>query len=134
MENIAKIKLAPGRVGFYDPLSRIHLTLGSPYAYVKSGTNCSALRRNVRNGLITIEEGTLGENVLPFKVITTDNGGFRLVSNAEEDNKPVVKAPPSVQPPNHAPAKAAALEVEEEESSTETEEVATQEGKKKKKK
>lgn len=93
MENIAKIKLAPGKVGFYDHLSNIHLTLGSPTAYVPSGTNCAALRRNLRAGLIELLEGSLGRNIPPFKVEKTEDGGFRIVSNEEEVNKPVYKDP-----------------------------------------
>lgn len=93
MENIAKIKLAPGKVGFYDHLSNIHLTLGSPTAYVPSGTNCAALRRNLKAGLIELLEGTLGEDVAPFKVEKTENGNFRIVSNEKEVNKPIYHDP-----------------------------------------
>ena len=82
MEPIAKICLAPGNIGFYDPLSRIHLTLGAPTAYVPSGTNCASLRRNVRNGVIRLLEGTLGPDVAEFKFVGTDSG-MKLVSNAE---------------------------------------------------
>lgn len=88
MENIALIRLAPGRVGFYDPLSRIHLTIGSPNAYVPSGTNCANLRRNVKNGVISLVDGTLGGDIPPLKVVNDENG-VRLVSNAEEANKPI---------------------------------------------
>ena len=88
MEPIAKIWLAPGNIGFYDPLSRIHLTLGAPTAYVPSGTNCASLRRNVRNGVIRLLEGTLGPDVAEFKFVGTDSG-MKLVSNAEEANRPV---------------------------------------------
>ena len=88
MENIALIRLAPGRVGFYDPLSRIHLTIGSPNAYVPSGTNCANLRRNVKNGVISLVDGTLGGDIPPLKVVNDENGA-RLVSNAEEANKPI---------------------------------------------
>ena len=89
-EIIATIHLAPGRVGFYDPLSRIHLTLSHPETYVYSGTNCASLRRNVKSGVIRILEGTLGEDVPPLKVVKV-NGKYHLASNAEEEMKPVVK-------------------------------------------
>lgn len=92
MENIAKIKLSPGKVGFYDHLSNIHLTLGSPTAYVPSGTNCAALRRNLKAGLIELLEGTLGEDVAPFKVEKMENGNFRIISNEKEVNKPIYRA------------------------------------------
>ena len=89
-EIIATIHLAPGRVGFYDPLSRIHLTLSHPEAYVYSGTNCASLRRNVKSGIIRILEGTLGEDVPPLKIVKV-NGKYHLASNVEEEMKPVVK-------------------------------------------
>lgn len=85
---IATIKLAPGRVGFFDPLSRIHLTITNPTAHVHSGTNCAALRRNVRNGVLRLVDGSLGGDVPPFKVVNV-NGQYKLASNAEEEMKPV---------------------------------------------
>ena len=41
MEQIAVIRLAPGQVGYYDELSRIHLTIGNPERAIYAGTNCS---------------------------------------------------------------------------------------------
>lgn len=87
-EVIATIKLAAGRVGFYDPLSRIHLTLGRPTAHVYAGTNCASLRRNVKAGVIRLVNGTLGEEVPPFKVVKIGDQ-FKLASNVEEEMKPV---------------------------------------------
>lgn len=89
-EVIATIKLAPGRVGFYDELSRIHLTLGMPSATVYSGTNCARLRRAVRDGVIRLIDGTLGEPVPPLKIVKV-NGKYKLASNAAEEMKPVFK-------------------------------------------
>lgn len=85
---IATIKLAPGQVGFYDPLSRIHLTLGNPTATVYSGTNCATLRRNVKAGIIRILDGTLGNDVAPFKIVKVGDK-YKLASNSVEENKPV---------------------------------------------
>lgn len=85
---IATIKLAPGQVGFYDPLSRIHLTLGNPTATVYSGTNCAALRRNVKAGILRILDGTLGNDVAPFKIVKVGDK-YKLASNSVEENKPV---------------------------------------------
>lgn len=85
---IATIRLAPGRVGFFDPLSRIHLTLGRPEAQVFSGTNCASLRRNVKAGVIRLVEGTLGEEVPPFKVVEV-NGKYKLASNIAAEMAPV---------------------------------------------
>lgn len=99
MDILARIKLAPGRVGFYDPLSRIHLTLGRPFANVVSGTNCANLRRNVKTGVLSLIDGTLGGDIPPFKIVQ-DEKGTRLVSNGEEVNKPIVgRIEPSVEYP-----------------------------------
>ena len=86
---IATIKLAEGQVGFYDPLSRIHLTIGNPIAYVHSGTNCAQLRRSVKSGRIRLLDGTLGAEVAPFKVVKVGNK-YKLASNKEEEMKPIV--------------------------------------------
>ena len=52
MEQIAVIRLAPGQVGYYDELSRIHLTIGNPERAIYAGTNCSQLRKSVKSGEI----------------------------------------------------------------------------------
>ena len=57
---IATIKLALGEVGFYDPLSGIHLSIGNPIAYVRAGVNTSRLQSSVRSGRLVLVEGSLG--------------------------------------------------------------------------
>ena len=57
---IATIKLALGEVGFYDPLSGIHLSIGNPVAYVRAGVNTSQLQSSVRSGRLVLVEGSLG--------------------------------------------------------------------------
>lgn len=57
---IATIKLALGEVGFYDPLSGIHLSIGNPVAYVRAGVNTSQLQSSVRSGRLILAEGSLG--------------------------------------------------------------------------
>mgnify|MGYP000885235523 CR=1 FL=1 len=121
MENIALIRLAPGRVGFYDPLSRIHLTIGSPNAYVPSGTNCANLRRNVKNGVISLVDGTLGGDIPPLKVINDENG-VRFVSNAEEANKPVFGNIESQPSENNSPVEEEKKEPQPEENKDEEKE------------
>lgn len=119
MEPIAKICLAPGNIGFYDPLSRIHLTLGAPTAYVPSGTNCASLRRNVRNGVIRLLEGTLGPDVAEFKFVSTDSG-MKLVSNAEEASRPVYAEDTPVPDATQAESKEAVAQKDEAPASDES--------------
>ena len=66
---IAVIQLAPGEVGYYDELSRIHLTIGHPTEAVEAGTNCTQLRHSVRSGRLRLVSGSLGAEVPPFKFV-----------------------------------------------------------------
>jgi hypothetical protein len=60
-EIIAVIRLSTGEVGYYDELSRIHLTIGNPQKEVVAGTNCTQLRRSVKSGRLRLLSGSLGE-------------------------------------------------------------------------
>lgn len=86
---IAVIKLMPGQAGYYDEYSRVYLTIGNPTATIYSGTNCAQLRRSIKNGTIGLVSGSLGPNVPPVKIVEDGKGGARLVSNYEEEHKPV---------------------------------------------
>lgn len=80
---IAVVCLQPGQGGYYDDLSRIHLTVGNPQANVYAGTNCSQLRRNVQAGRLKLISGSFGPEVQPFKLVR-DGNRFLLAHN---DNK-----------------------------------------------
>lgn len=56
---IAIIKLARGEVGFYDDLTRIHLTLSRPSADVYDNMNTAKLRRGVSGRVIELVAGSL---------------------------------------------------------------------------
>lgn len=73
MEQIALIRLARGQVGYYDELSRIHLTIGQPEAPIYAGTNCSQLRRSVKSGRLILVSGSLGVENTPKKVKKVSN-------------------------------------------------------------
>lgn len=62
---IAKIKLAPGRAGWFDPASGIHLTIASPYGEVKSGMNVTAIKRGLEYGTIVLVEGYIDPPAAP---------------------------------------------------------------------
>lgn len=60
--------LAPGRVGFYDPLSRMHFHLARPVQNVPDGVKTSGLEIGVQTGALVIVEGSFQappETVLP---------------------------------------------------------------------
>lgn len=56
---IAKIKLAPGNVAWYDPLSNVYLTLTSPEAFIYDDDNISSVKNGIRHNCIILKEGNL---------------------------------------------------------------------------
>lgn len=58
-EPIAKIKLAPGNVGWYDSLTNIVLTKAQPEAVVYSGKNVINIKKAIREGKVLLQEGSL---------------------------------------------------------------------------
>lgn len=61
-EVIAVVRLSRGEVGYYDELSRIHLTISSPQRDILAGTNCTKLRKSVKSGRLKLLSGSLGED------------------------------------------------------------------------
>ena len=59
MEPIAIVRLAPGEVGFYDELTRIHLTIADPQKPVTKGMNVAGLRRSVKSKRLLLVSGSL---------------------------------------------------------------------------
>lgn len=89
---IAVVQLSPGEVGYYDELSRIHLTIGHPSEAVEAGTNCTQLRRSVKSGRLRLVSGSLGAEVPPFKFVR-DGSRFVLTKNDEAAPSIVVAKP-----------------------------------------
>lgn len=56
---IGIVKLAPGEVGFYDELSKIHLTMSRPKANVYDYMNTAKLVRAVRGKVLMLVAGSL---------------------------------------------------------------------------
>lgn len=63
---IAKIRLAAGRVGFYDDATRIHLTISRPEAVIYAGMNTTNIKRAVHSKSLRLVAGSL--DVGPAKV------------------------------------------------------------------
>lgn len=80
---IAKIKLNPGKGGYFDPITRIHLTHGDSEKPVFAGMNTTNLRKAVRDKRITITSGSLGEFTPPFKLVKNADGKVVLAPNVE---------------------------------------------------
>jgi len=83
---IAKVKLNPGNGGYFDPVTRIHLTHGSPIGNVYAGMNVTGLQAAVRSRRISVVEGSLGKFEAPFKLVKANDGKVVLAVNKPEEN------------------------------------------------
>lgn len=99
MEQIAVIGLSRGQVGYYDDLSRIHLTLGEPEAPIYADTNCTHIRHSIRSGRLFVVSGSLGEEDKKPKKVNIKNdfsaGNFipeaKIEEVKEEHKEPIKK-------------------------------------------
>ena len=69
---IAKIRLAPGNAGWFDPLTNIYLTLSKKECFVYNDQDVSNIRKAIKQNKLVLKEG-------------------RLPSPVSEDDKKVVK-------------------------------------------
>jgi hypothetical protein len=66
MKVIGTVRLAPGKVGYFDQVTRIHLTISSPEKQVTDTMNTENLKRAVKTGAIKLVSGSLNsETVSP---------------------------------------------------------------------
>ena len=56
---IAKLRIAAGNPGWYDPLTNIHLTITRPEAYIYEGYNTTNIKKGIAHHLLHIVEGSL---------------------------------------------------------------------------
>lgn len=84
---IARVKLNPGQGGYFDPITRIHLTHGDPERDIYAGMNTEGIRAAVRSKRISLVSGSLGNFVAPFKLIKTADGKVVLVDNKVTKSK-----------------------------------------------
>lgn len=106
---IATVKLAPGKVAFYDEYSKIHLTLSNPIAYIYEGMDLRRIRMSVKSGTLRVLSGSLTEPVVTEVKIKTPVVTASAKPSAEktviadvvieEKKEPVVEEPaPAVEP------------------------------------
>ena len=60
---IARVKLAPGEIGYYDQLSNVHLTLSNPIGEVYDDCNYSRIKKAIANNQLILIEGTLAPTI-----------------------------------------------------------------------
>ena len=81
------IRLAPGRVGFYDDLTRIHLTLSNPQKPIYEGMNTANIKKAVRSRGVQLVSGSLDPVVIEQPIMVKPE-----VKVSQEEIKEVVKA------------------------------------------
>lgn len=115
MENkvIAQVKLNPGKGGYFDPISRIHLTHGNPFADVYAGTNTTGLKQAVYNKRISLISGSLGVIEPPFKLVKGKDGRMVLVPNKPNKVEEVKEQPKKEETKIETPASVEEVKVEE---------------------
>lgn len=83
-----KLKLKPGVISYYEPLSNVYLTIDRNIAEVEEGTNLTGLRKSYRNkdacSFIVIE-GTIED---------TDSSDKKIEQEDKKENKDSVKEAP----------------------------------------
>lgn len=60
---IAVVRLSRNKIGYFDPLTRIHLTIANPTAEVTSDFNVSNLKDALKYGVIQVTKGDLDGEV-----------------------------------------------------------------------
>lgn len=95
---IAKVKLNPGKGGYFDPITRIHLTHGDSEKPVFAGMNTTNLRKAVHDKRIKITSGSLGEFTPPFKLMKNADGKVVLAPNTVEAKAETVKEEKKIVP------------------------------------
>lgn len=86
-QEIARIKLNPGQGGYFDPITRIHLTHGDPIKVVYAGMNTTGLKAAVRSKRISIISGSLGDFSPPFRLIKGKDGKVKFEWVKKGDKK-----------------------------------------------
>ena len=82
---IGVVGLARGNVAFYDPITKIHLTLAQPQACVWNYMNTIGLKKAVRGKAIVIVSGYLYENhIIPN--VTHDTTPIKNPKDSEKDS------------------------------------------------
>lgn len=94
---IARVRLAMGRVGFYDPLSNVHLTVSRPEADIIAGTNVTGIKRAVHNKTLRLVFGSL-EVEAPKGKVVDKTVHAKAEEKVEAKPKVEVKAEPVVAP------------------------------------
>lgn len=91
MKEIAIVKLAPGKVAFYDEYTKIHLTLSNPTAKIYEGMNLKRIKNSVKFGVLQVVVGSLATDVVtevPVKTVIEDKlNTQKIEAHMAKENK-----------------------------------------------
>lgn len=111
---IGRVRLSKGRVGYFDELTRIHLTISRPEAPVYAGMNTANLKRAVRGGVLRLVAGSLElEQAKVVKDVHTTEATKAATEKVEEVVTPVAPAKEEVQAEAKKEAEAKETKTEE---------------------
>ena len=124
MKPIGLVRLAPGEVGFYDELTRIHLTISKPQREILSGMNTTNIKRSVQSGRLLLVSGSLDPEADGAKAETVKvNVDTKKTEAPKETKKEAPKEVKQEAPKAEEPkAEAAKPEVKEEDKQPEVKE------------
>lgn len=95
---IARVKLAPGEIGYYDSYSRLYLTMQNNIADIYSDTDCTQIKRSVASGRLLLLSGSFTEPIKPAK-----NMPAKEVKNTKAAPAMEIKEDTSVEIPDKSP-------------------------------
>ena len=82
---IAVVKLARGEVGYFDDITRTHLTLSNPYAKIYKGMNTKNIKMSVHSGRLELVSGSFEPE--------TDSVKAKVEPKVEPKAEPKTKEP-----------------------------------------
>lgn len=86
-KTIAQIRLSRREIAYFDPITRIHLTINNPIAFVTSEMNVSNLKQALKYKVIQIVEGDLDGEVDIVSQGEDSNGDNQPTNFEQQENE-----------------------------------------------
>ena len=82
---IAKIRLAPGNAGWFDPLTNIYLTLSEKECFVYNDQDTSNIRKAIKENKLELKEGRLPSPVSKDKKEVVKKKSINKLEEPDKD-------------------------------------------------
>lgn len=82
---IAKIKLAPGNAGWYDPLTNIYLTLSKKECFVYNDQDITNVRKAIKQNKLVLKEGRLPSPVFKQRKEIIEDEPVKQIKSKKQD-------------------------------------------------